>query len=538
MLLTSGNILLIGSIILFVAILAAKSSYRFGTPTLLLFLLVGMLFGVDGVGIEFNNPLVAQFIGTLALSIILFSGGMETKYAEIRPVVAEGIVLATLGVFLTAALTGGFIYLVSGLFKIQISLAESFLLAAVMSSTDSASVFSILRSKKQGLKQNLRPLLELESGSNDPMAYILTIILVQYISSGGDVSVGASIVTFLIQMSVGAIAGFLLGNLAVKIINNINIENKSLYSVLLLAVVLFIFSFTDLLNGNGYLAVYIAGLVVGNHKIVFQKSLTTFFDGFTWLFQIVMFISLGLLVNPSDLLGVWGLGLLVGVFMILVGRPLSVIACLAPFRKLTTKARAYISWVGLRGAVPIIFATYPWVAGLDNADLIFNTVFFITIVSLLIQGTTVSSLANRLGLSTELEEDSFGVDLPDQVKAALTEMEVTEDFLTNGNTLRQIELQPDTLVMMIRRGEKYIVPKGDTTLNVGDRLLCISANEELPEEYKISRKERHRGKIAEIKARRKTRWSHKQFSKETKNVPDDAESSAVDAEDEKFDDRS
>ncbi len=252
--------------------------------------------------------------------------------------------------FLTAALTGFFIYFISGVFGVRLSLTESFLFAAVMSSTDSASVFSILRSKKQGLKQNLRPLLELESGSNDPMAYILTIILVQAVSQG-DINVWQSVLTFVMQMSIGAVAGYLLGRFAVYVLNHINLNNKSLYSVLLLALVYLIFSLTDLVHGNGYLAVYVAGLVVGNHKIVFQKSLTTFFDGYTWLFQIVMFISLGLLVNPHEMLDVVETGLLVGgVFMILVARPVSVFLCLAPFRKITVKGKLYVSWVGLRGS--------------------------------------------------------------------------------------------------------------------------------------------------------------------------------------------
>ncbi len=494
-LLNSGNIVLLFSIILIVAIFAAKSGARFGTPTLLLFLVIGMLFGSDGLGVQFNSSHTAQFIGMLALSVILFSGGMDTKYAEIKPILAQGVVLATAGVFLTAMLTGFFIYFISGVFAVSLSLPESFLLAAVMSSTDSASVFSILRSKKQGLKQNLRPLLELESGSNDPMAYILTIILVQAVSQGGDIDVWRSLLTFVMQMSIGAVAGYLLGRLTVYVLNRINLNNKSLYSVLLLALVYLVFSLTDLIHGNGYLAVYLAGLVVGNHKIVFQKSLTTFFDGYTWLFQIGMFISLGLLVNPHEMLDVAETGLLVGVFMILVARPVSVFLCLAPFRKIGVRGKLYVSWVGLRGAVPIIFATYPLVAGVENAGMIFNTVFFITIVSLLVQGTTVSSMANVLGLSTTLEEDSFGIDIPDEIRAQLTEKEVRPDWLTHGNRIRDIRLDRNTLVMMIRRGDDYIVPKGDTELYPGDKVLCITGEQApLPEDYAMSRREGFRRK--------------------------------------------
>lgn len=479
--LNTGNILLIGSILLFGSILAGKAGSRFGIPALLLFLGVGMLFGSDGlVGIQFDSPTLTQFVGMMALSVILFSGGMDTSFSEIKPVLGPGVLLATLGVFITAGITGFFIYLISG----KLMLTESFLLAAVMSSTDSASVFSILRSKKQGLKQRLRPLLELESGSNDPMAYMLTILLIQIIKTG-DISIWGSIWMFLKQMSIGAVAGFLLGHLAVRVINRINIDNRSMYGILLLAFTFFIFSITDTIYGNGYLAVYIAGLVVGNNKIVFKRSITTFFDGFAWLFQIVMFLTLGLLVNPSELIDVIEIGLMIGVFMILVSRPISVFLCMAPFKGFTFKGRLYTSWVGLRGAVPIIFATYPLIAGIENANLIFNIVFFITILSLLIQGTTVSSMANLLKLSTEERTDAFGMDLPEKVKSALSEIDVQPVLLTHGDRLRDLILPDNTLVVMVKRGDNYFVPKGATKLDVGDKLLVISDNdEELQKEYK------------------------------------------------------
>lgn len=334
--LNTGNILLIGSTLLFVSILISKAGFRFGVPALVLFLGVGMLFGSDGLGVQFRNPDTAQFIGVVALSIILFSGGLETSFREIKPVLGQGIVLATFGVMATTIITGSFIYVLTGIFHefVTLTLLESMLLAAVMSSTDSASVFSILRSKKLGLKENLRPTLELESGSNDPMAYMLTLLLIQIIQVG-NFSIQDSIILLLVQLCVGALSGYVLGRLATWIINKINIDNPSLYPVLLLAVVFFVFSFTDLLNGNGYLAVYIAGLVVGNNKIIHKKSLTTFFSGFAWLFQIVMFLTLGLLVNPKELVPIAGAGLLIGLFMILIARPISVILCLLPFRNFT-----------------------------------------------------------------------------------------------------------------------------------------------------------------------------------------------------------
>ncbi|MEI3154010.1 MAG: potassium/proton antiporter [Odoribacter sp.] len=483
MIIDTGNILLIGAVLLFFSIIAGKAGFRFGVPVLLLFLGVGMLFGSDGLGIQFNNPQGAQFIGMIALSIILFSGGMDTKYTEIKPVLGQGVVLATLGVVLTTAITGFFIYWLTGIMSdfSTLTLTESLLMAAVMSSTDSASVFSILRSKRQGLKEQLRPMLELESGSNDPMAYMLTLLLIQIIQTpAGEINIWYSFFMFIVQMSVGAIAGFLLGKMAIWMMNRLNVDNQSLYPILLLACVFFIFSITELIKGNGYLAVYIAGLVVGNHKMQHKKSVVTFFDGFTWLFQIVMFLTLGLLVNPSDLLPIAGIGLLIGIFMIIFARPVSVFLCLAPFRKMSTKAKLYVSWVGLRGAVPIIFATYPLIAQIQYASLIFNVVFFITIVSLLTQGTTVSYMACLLGLSEKEKKqgNDFGMELPEEIKSAMSEIQVSDNLLANGNHLMDLTLPDNTLVVMVKRDNRFFVPRGGTKLNVGDKLLVITDNDE------------------------------------------------------------
>lgn len=481
MVISPENILLVGAILLFLSVLVGKTGAKFGVPALLLFLGVGMLAGSDGFGIYFDSPQIAQFIGTVALCIILFSGGMDTHYREIKPILAPGVTLATLGVLMTTIITGLFIYSLSDLLpgNFQLGLLESMLLAAVMSSTDSASVFSILRSKGISLKERLRPTLELESGSNDPMAYMLTILLIQVIEIGV-IDWPHSIVLLFMQLSIGAAAGFALGYAIVWIINRINVPNESLYPVLLFSCVFFVFAFTNLLQGNGYLAVYIAGLVVGNRKLMHKRSLTTFFDGFTWLFQIVMFLTLGLLVNPSELPAVAGVGLLVAIFMIVVSRPISVFTCLLPFRRFTTRARVYISWVGLRGAVPIIFATYPLMsAEIPNARMIFNIVFFVTIVSLLVQGTTVSAMARWLGLVGKSEEkEIFNVALPDEIKSAMSEIELTDEALSGGNKLMNLSLPDNTLVVMVKRREQYFVPKGHTHLQSGDRLLVISDNDE------------------------------------------------------------
>jgi cell volume regulation protein A len=480
MIFTGENILLVGSVLLFVSILVGKTGYRFGVPALLLFLLVGMGFGSDGLGLEFHNAEEAQFIGMVALSIILFTGGMDTKFSGIKPILKQGIVLSTLGVLLTTLFTGLFIWALSGFSwsGLQLSLLSSLLLAATMSSTDSASVFAILRSQKINLKHNLRPMLELESGSNDPMAYMLTIVFIQIIQSS-TMGIGGIITSFLVQFIVGGVAGYLLGKLAILMLNKLNIDNQALYPILLLAFIFFTFSITDLLQGNGYLAVYIAGIMVGNHKFMHRRNVYTFMDGLTWLMQIIMFLCLGLLVNPYDMLEVAAVATLIGVFMILVGRPLAVYLCLLPFiKKMNTRSMLFVSWVGLRGAVPIIFATYPVVAEVPGADVIFNIVFFITIVSLVIQGTTVSWVARKLNLSAPMVHtgNDFGVEMPEDIETDtdLCDMTVNAELLQQGDTLKDITLPSGALVMIVKRGNEFLIPNGSLQLKPGDKLLLIS----------------------------------------------------------------
>ncbi|MDL2227840.1 potassium/proton antiporter [Bacteroidales bacterium OttesenSCG-928-K03] len=485
---TPVYILLGASILVFCSILVSKTGYKFGVPVLLLFLLIGMFAGA-GNAIDFVDAKMAQNIGMMALCIILFSGGMDTKYSEIKPIAKEGVVLATLGVLLTALITGTFIWWITNFTpisnRISLNFVESLLLAAVMSSTDSATVFAILRSKSVKLKQNLRPLLELESGSNDPMAYLLTVVLIQILQPGVESPGAWTIVgSFFYKFVVGALLGFLLGKLMIKIINKINLNNDGLYMVLMMVTTFFIFSFTEAVRANGYLAVYIGGLVIGNSKFVHKKSIIKFYDGLTWLFQIVMFLVLGLLVNTKDLGQIAVLALLIGVFMILFGRPLSVFLSLAPFRKLTFKARLYVSWVGLRGAVPIIFATYPVVAQIPYAQDIFNIVFFITLLSMLVQGTTVASSAKLLGLAhkdAEVKKKSvFGVefDFSDEVKSAMSEVVVTEDSLRFGNQLMNIPIPEKSLVVMVKRGNHYFIPRGNSILEENDVMLIITDDEE------------------------------------------------------------
>ncbi|WP_295728338.1 potassium/proton antiporter [uncultured Muribaculum sp.] len=480
---TSSNIMLVVAAMLMMSVLVGKAGSRFGMPALLLFLGVGMLAGVDGFGLHFDSAFSAQFVGMIALSIILFTGGLETRFSDIRPVLVPGLVLATVGVLLTTGITGVFIYYVFHWLVPEHSFGwiESMLIAAIMSSTDSASVFSIFDSAKLGLKQRLRPTLELESGSNDPMAYLLVVILIGIMEGNGhhettgDLLLHSS-VTLVVQLLFGALGGLCSGYLTVWVINRLRVDNEFLYPVMVISCVFFTFTLTELIGGNSYLAVYMAGLVVGNKRLAVRRTITTFFGGFTWLVQIIMFLTLGLLVNPHELLQVVVPGIALGLFIMLVARPAAVFVSFIPFRGYTLKGRAYVAWVGLRGAVPIIFATYAVVSpGVESSSFIFNIVFFITILSLLLQGTTVNAMARWLGLSVPVKERAFnGIDISDDIAATTRELEITSGMLADGNTLKEIGLPADVLAVMVRRDDSYIVPKGDTRLYMGDVLLLVS----------------------------------------------------------------
>lgn len=492
MTISAENVILVCSVVMMAGVLIGKSSYRSGMPLLLVFLLVGMLFGVDGLGISFGDVHVAQSIGMVALCVILFSGGMSTSVRSIRPVIAPGLVLSTVGVLVTALVTGLFIFWLSGMpwTNIHFALVPSLLLAATMSSTDSASVFGILGSRNVGLRHNLRPMLELESGSNDPMAYMLTIILIEVATVGARLSVGEVVLQLILQFGVGAAIGLAAGWLGVRLARFYQRigghgasagsgQATAMIAILVLGSAFLSFAVATDLGGNGYLAVYLCGIVFGNSSFPFRRGVAKFTDGITWIAQIVVFIMLGLLVNPREMLSVAAVSTIIGVFMILVGRPLSVFLSLAPFRKLRLRDKAFVSWVGLRGAVPIIFATYPVVADVEGASQIFNIVFFVTILSLIVQGTTVISSARRLGLieSASASDDDFGVELADEHPSSLKTIELSEADLSGGDTLKEMHLPEGSLVMLINRDGRYIVPNGTRRLKAGDKLLIIRESE-------------------------------------------------------------
>ena len=470
-------ILLTLSTLFFASILAGKAGSRFGVPALLLFLAVGMLFGSDGLGIRFDNIKVAQIIGTVALSAILFSGGLDTKISDIKPVLGPGITQATLGVLITAVATGVILYFLLD-HRLGISIMGALLLASTMSSTDSASVFSILRGRGLNLKHNLRPTLELESGANDPMAYVLVLTFISLVQQGGTPQWGSVIAMLVVQLAVGAVAGWLFGKALVWVVNKINIDNAALYPILILAGSFFVFAATYYMRGNSYLAVYIAGLVVGNSKFVHRRSTRNFFDGITWIAQLTMFLTLGLLVNPSELHQVLVPGLVISVVMIFVTRPLSVFASMAFFREYSLRDRIFVSWVGLRGAVPIIFAILCRVEGVPGSEVMFNIVFLCTLTSLVVQGTTLPIVARWLGVSEPPKAkpriDNFDIDFPEEIKSAATEVEITSQILENGNRLMDLRLPEKTLAILVKRGDNYFVPTGKTVLLLGDHLMLLT----------------------------------------------------------------
>lgn len=473
----SDNLLLLLSIVIITALFVSQAGYKFGVPSLLLFLAVGMAFGQDGVGIRFDNFDIAQSVGNIALTVILLTGGMETEYRSIKPVWRQGVSLSTLGVTLTVAFTGGFIWLLSVKMPqaLPFGVLGCFLLAAAMSSTDSASVFSILRGSRLKLKDNLGSVLELESGSNDPVAYVLTITLVQIITVGNAPKMPTIVFTLLFQIIIGVGIGIGMGYLGRWMVKRIRLTGSSLYAILVLCLGFLTNAVAAHLKGNGLLALYIAAIIIGNDKrLPFKKDVLKFLDGITWLAQILMFLLLGLLVNPMELPKVALPAILIAVFMSLVARPMSVFLLMAPFKGINWRGKAFVSWVGLKGAAPILFSIYPVVANVPEAKEMFNIVFFITLLSLLFQGTTIPFVAKllKVGEKAEREVDTMGIEMPDEM-GTLTNHIVTKKDLRNGNRLKDLGMSEGKRVIMIKRGEDFVVPEGNAALMEGDQMLII-----------------------------------------------------------------
>lgn len=463
-------LLLIASVLLLASILASKVSARLGVPALLLFLVVGMLAGSDGPGgLYFDNPWLTQSLGVLALALILFSGGLDTNWNAIRPVLAPGLVLATVGVALTALLVGAF-----AVYVLQFSWLEGILLGAIISSTDAAAVFSILRARETRLQGRLEPLIEFESGSNDPMAVFLTIGLTQLITTPA-LSPFNLIPLFLQQMVVGGALGLLLGRSMVILLNRVRLEYQGLYPALTLTLAIFTYALTASLGGNGFLAVYFAGLLLGHHDFIHKKSLRNFHEGLAWVMQVVMFLTLGLQVFPSRLWPIAGVGLLVAAFLMFVARPVSVWVSLAFFRFRWQKM-TLIAWAGLRGAAPIILATFPYLAGLPNADLIFHLVFFVVLTSVLLQGTTISLAARWLGLQAARTEPLPEVphEKPHSIEDHLEQVVVQAGSFAEGRQIVELGLPPGVLVVLVKRNAVFLVPNGGMILHANDVLMLLT----------------------------------------------------------------
>jgi cell volume regulation protein A len=479
----SFEFILVGVSLLFLtSVIASKVSDRFGIPILLLFLAIGILAGSEGIGgIYFDDPYLTQYVSITALIIILFSGGLDTRWKSIRPVFKEGMTLATLGVLLTAVGFGLIAY-----FVLRLPILESFLIGAITSSTDAAAVFAILRSRGVNLKPRLAPLLELESGSNDPMAVILTVTLIGFITGLSSSVIGA-VGLVLLQLGIGALIGWLMSRAALYLINRIKLGYEGLYDILLIALALLAYGGTTLIKGSGFLAVYIFAVLLGKSDFLHKRSVLRFFDSAAWVSQIVLFLTLGLLVFPSRLVPVMLPGLSLALGLILVARPLAVFISLIPF-KYTFKEKVFLSWVGLRGAVPIVLATYPLVAGLTNADLIFNIVFFVVVVSVLLQGTLLPFFARKLGIECdEPPPRKYPIEIVsgDLIQSQLKEVRIPAGSFADGKAIYELKLPPGFLVILISRAESYIQPNGSTVLLAGDAVLALTEDDALTEAKQI-----------------------------------------------------
>ena len=474
------NMLLVVAVLLFAAIMVVKAGSRLGAPFLLLFLVLGLLAGPDVLGIDFIDNAMIEHIGHLALTIIIFEAGLETSFKETKPVMKQGLLLSTVGVLLMVLLVGGFAWLAFGK-KLGLSAAGCFLLAAIISSTDSESVFSIFHEKRLKLRENLTPMLELESGSNDPIAYGVTLITISLMTKSVHFAYSemspiiTGLLLFMIQILVGLVIGIAVGYVAQWAVSRVRFSSSSLAAIMILSFGFLSSGLASLFYGNGLLAIYVTAIFIGSKaKIQDRKEVSNFFEGASWLMQLVMFLLLGMLARPSQILPILLPGLLIALFMMLVARPASVMLTLLPFRNLSLRAKAFVSWVGVKGAGPILCALMPMVAGMKDGALLFNLVFVIALVSLSVQGGTLIQAAKLLKVSYEDDKkvESFGMDIPEEM-GMLRDHTVTEEDLMNGATLRDLHLPHGIRVTMVRRNGRFLVPHGSMELKPDDHLLII-----------------------------------------------------------------
>lgn len=468
------------SVLVVVSIYASKFSFQFGLPSLLFFLIIGMLAGSDGIGkIYFDDHEIAKIIGMFALVYILFSGGLDTNLSEIKPVIVDGMILSNLSVFITAFIVGMFVH-----YYLKFTILESFLVGAIVSSTDAASVFGILKTSGIGLKGNLKPLLEFESGSNDTAAVILTFGIIGFLVNP-DAEWSTSLINLLSQITIGALTGYFSGKALCILINKINLEQEGLYTVLTLAYIYIVYGLTNLIYGNGFLAVYICGIIFGNSHFIHKRTIIMFVDGISWLMQILMFLTLGLLVFPSKLVDVVIPGIVISLFLIFIARPISIFLCL-PTNKYSLREKLFISWVGLRGATPIILATIPYSFNIGISDIIFNIIFFIVLISLSLQGSTIKFLANLLSLTRKQKKASlypFEYVNNFDSKTKLVEFIVPYSSTVVDRSLVEIMFPTNTLITVICRGDEYMIPNGKIVLQGGDVLLVLVNDDDSQKEF-------------------------------------------------------
>jgi len=470
------TILLWVAVLIFVSAVSSKLSDRFAIPALLLFLVIGMLAGSEGIGgIHFDNAQLAKSIGVIALIFIIFSGGLDTNWKDTRAVAWPGVALSTLGVLLTAVITG-----LCAVYILKFSFLEGMLLGSIVSSTDAAAVFSILRSKRISLKQPLKPLLEFESGSNDPMAVFLTVGFLSVLTVK-NMGIAALIPRFFLNMGMGTFIGYLMAKVIVFLINRLKLYYEGLYPAVMISLVLLTYVIAVFLKGNGILAVYLTGLMLGQAEFPNKRMIARFHEGLAWLMQITMFVTLGLLVFPSHLVPLIGAGLLLTLFLMLVARPISVLLCLLPF-KMNMRKKAMVAWVGLRGSVPIILATFPFMAGISQADTIFNIVFFIVIASVLIQGTSIPAISKMLKVDAPwIDKTRYPIEFEktEGIDAELTDIIVPYNSGAVGKMIRDLNVPEKCLIMLISRNDKFVIPAGPTVIEGGDVLLVLANTEDL-----------------------------------------------------------
>jgi potassium/hydrogen antiporter len=459
-------------VLLLIAVFASKASGRLGVPALLVFLALGMVAGSDGIGgIYFDNARAAQWIGVVALAFILFAGGLETNWSFVRGSVRRALSLSTIGVVVTAVTVAWF---TSAFF--DFTFAEGFLIGAIVSSTDAAAVFSILRARGVKVGEKVVSTLELESGSNDPTAVFLTTAAIGLILHQSHPAWRVAI-DFLREMTLGAVIGLLIGLGTVWLLNKVELQFEGLYPALTLAVVMLAYGATDLAGGSGFLAVYVAGIAMGNRNFIQRRSLTRFHDGIAWLMQIAMFVVLGLLVFPSRLPSVAAVSLGVAMLLIFVARPVAVFVSLAGSRGLNVREKTFVAWVGLRGAVPIVLATFPLLAGVPKSSAIFDIVFFVVFASVALQGTTIPLVARWLGLDHAAKEDrpQTVARLASRGDSSLVTIEVEKGSVADGRRVVEVNAWPrDALILVLYRGDEFFVPNGGTRLQAGDRLIVLA----------------------------------------------------------------